>query len=125
MPANRRHGAEPVEGQPNTFRTGRGTIVIDPVAGTYVYTPTGTARLDASRIDANADELYEDVTFVVNDHHAGGVREVPITLPIIPLTIAGDQIVLLLGPGGSTHVISLDSRLRPSPPSLRTEVGRH
>ena len=64
------------------FTTAKGaTLVIDPVAGTYTYTPSVAQLWDASYIAATYDDIHETVTITVDDGHGGTLSET-IIVPI-------------------------------------------
>ncbi|MCA9835123.1 MAG: hypothetical protein KC435_14305, partial [Thermomicrobiales bacterium] len=75
----------------NSFTTlGGGTLVIDPTAGTYTFTPSNAQRLAASHINATADDTSETITIIVDDGHGGTTSE-SITTAITAITVPGNS----------------------------------
>ena len=89
----------------NTFTTlGGGTLVIDPAAGTYTFTPSGTQRLAASHINATADDTSETIIIIVDDGH-GGITSESITTAITAITAPGDLVnTALYGTDGTAYL---------------------
>lgn len=98
-------GGTPVAGQPNTFVTPRGTVVIDPTAGTYTYTPNAPTRLAASYLDATDDALTDTITIAADDHRGGQTAQT-MAVPIAPISQPGSPVHLGVGADGTVYAVS-------------------
>jgi len=63
--------------------TAKGSIGIDSAAGSFTYTPTAAARLNAAAPGATAADLRDNFTVTVADGH-GGTADVAITVAVSP-----------------------------------------
>ncbi|HMS76394.1 MAG TPA: hypothetical protein PKC61_14360, partial [Gordonia sp. (in: high G+C Gram-positive bacteria)] len=105
----------------NTFTTAKGaTLVIDPVAGTYTYTPSVAQLWDASYIAATYDDIHETVTITVDDGHGGTLSET-IIVPIDGIDLVGKAIGRTqYAPDGTAYQVTFTRITLPLPTPYET-----
>ena len=81
-----------------------GTVTINP-NGTFTYTPTAQARLDAAAEGATPAELQDNFTVTVSDAH-GGTATVPVRVAVDPASTPSAKTLILSDPGGRTGAVN-------------------
>ncbi|MCV7151621.1 Ig-like domain-containing protein [Mycolicibacterium pyrenivorans] len=82
-----------------------GNVTLDAVTGAFTYTPTPTARHEASAESATPDQLADTFAVTVDDSR-GGVLTVPVTVTIDPLNTPPSMTLVASDPDslGTVHI---------------------
>ncbi|MEO3760658.1 Ig-like domain-containing protein [Mycobacterium sp. B14F4] len=80
-----------------------GNVILNPLDGTFTYTPTPAARHEASAENATPDQLADNFNVSVDDGH-GGVTSVPVAVSIDPTNVPPNMTLVVSDPNAEGAV---------------------